>query len=99
MAMNYKPLIWYSLGGLTCALCVGIHQYFSPKQVQIPKISEVAPGYVIPAEIKEIAPKDLNLDGKVEETIMRYKEKALLFRETSNGGVEGVPFDVVEKRY
>ena len=93
-----ENLIWYSIGALAVLCGVTIGGYIYPNK-SIPNTSKVAPGYVIPAKIEELAVKDLNQDGKLEETIIRYKGKTLLFKETSNGGVEGIPFDISEKNY
>ena len=98
--MEYKLFNWRTAVSATiAAFTTAILLRSCNPYLEVSKVSQVAKGYVIPAEIEQISVEDLNKDGKLEETIIKYKGKALLFKETANGGVEGVPFDVTEKRY
>ena len=93
-----ENIIYLGIGAIIIAATVVLDGYINPIKT-IPATEKVASGYVIPAKIEEIEVKDINCDGKLEETVIKYKGKTLLFKEKANGGLEANPFDIQEKNY
>ena len=95
--------IGFAIGaGVTALYTTFIAPLLSPT-IEIPRNTpKVAEGFVNPSNIKKIDTADLDLDGKVDATIIQYEKQTLLFKvsKTYDGKVklEANPFEISEKK-